>query len=130
MAETKRRRPVITMKKDNELIAEFDGWVKHPEMNKGSRIQWIHPKYSTKLSSTLSIPTTPENMKYPTSWDWLMPVVHKILKTTSPKEGQGWSWEYKELEKTRVGNSIEYVYERVIQFIKWYNTHLPEQEKI
>ena len=63
---------------DNEVIAWFDGWNRNPDINKGSRIQWTHPKYSTKLSDTLSIPTTPENMKYSTSWEWLMDVWYKF----------------------------------------------------
>lgn len=49
---------------------------------------------------------TDGEMEYHESWDWLMPVVHKILHTTQPFEGEGWSYEYKELEKTRIGNKI------------------------
>lgn len=74
---------------DNELIAEFDGWIRNPDYNKGSRIQWTHPKYSTKLSDTLYIPTTPESMKYATSWDWLMPVVEKIKSGSYGREAFG-----------------------------------------
>ena len=61
------------------------------------------------------------SLQYNTSWDWLMPVVHKILKTTEPEKG-GWSYEYIELEKTRVGNSIDYVYMKVVEFIKRHNS--------
>jgi len=54
------------------------------------------------------------------SWDWLMPVVHKILKTELPKKN-GWSYEYVQLEATRIGNSVDFVYMKVVEFLKQYN---------
>lgn len=94
---------------DNELIAEFMGL----------------PLTKTEIAFTSGLREVPfQNWQYNTSWDWLMPVVHKILKTTEPLLGQGWSHEYIELDKTRVGNSIEYVYYRVVRFIKWYNENI------
>lgn len=91
---------------DNELIAEFMGL----------------PLTKDVPAFTGGFKTVPFwDWKYDTSWDWLMPVVEKILKTTEPLNGKGWSWEYKNLEQTRIGNSIEYVYARVVEFIKWYN---------
>jgi hypothetical protein len=55
--------------------------------------------------------------RYNESWDWLMPVVHKIVKTELP-EKRGWSYEYLQLESTRIGNSIDYVYMKVVEFLK------------
>jgi len=56
-----------------------------------------------------------DSLQYETSWDWLMPVVHKILNTTEPEKTD---YEYFELEKTTVGQSIDYVYMKVVEFLK------------
>jgi hypothetical protein len=101
----------------SELVALYDGWYKGDLPNNG-KVIWLHPDKSTRLSDTLQLPTTSETFKkYSESWDWLMPVVHKIVKTEMP-EKRGWSYEYLQLESTRIGNSIDYVYMKVVEFLK------------
>jgi len=63
----------------NKLIGIFDGWYQK-ELPKNGDINWFHPVYSTKITNSVTIPTRPENFKYHTSWDWLMPVVEKISR--------------------------------------------------
>lgn len=57
-----------------------------------------------------------EGMKFHCRWDWLMPVVNKILEV---------SWEMNHEEEFYLVRdcipSIKTTYEAVIEFIKWYN---------
>ncbi len=101
----------------NELIAkfmgfssietEFDIFWNPPNLPKATLEKWRHHS---------------NGLLFDSSWDWLMPVVHKILKTTAPPFGKCWSYEYIELEKTRIGNSIDHIYIKVLEFIKRYNS--------
>ncbi len=65
-----------------------------------------------------------EAPEYDTSWDWLMPVVEKILNTCA---------EIDELEKAAIiTDQVPYIdcaYEEVVNFIKWYN-NIPEPETL
>lgn len=118
----------------NRLIAEFmgyavdnNGYHKNGEYvdNKGS-------KHYTGL--------TIKEVKYHTSWDWLMPVVEKIetieipdyylpecyfIVTIEPgycvisENGEAPMVEYQDQESPK----ISIVYEAVIEFIEWYNTN-------
>jgi len=65
--------------KDNKLIAEFMGAVGTPMYNP--------TEWDVYITGCLDVDSdnenaqhfyTPEEMKYHTSWDWLMPVVQKI----------------------------------------------------
>ena len=92
--------------KDNKLIAEFMGIeVKDDDAYldevKAMRKSGIHIDFNGYTTSEL---------KYHTSWDWLMPVVHKSKGTS----GQS-------IFMMEIGLPIEYVYERVVEFIKQYN---------
>lgn len=69
------------------------------------------------------------NNDFVITWSELMPVVHKILKTIEPPRGQGWPYCYIQLEAARVGNSIEYVYQRTIEVIRWYNENMTTESK-
>lgn len=104
------------MKKDNELIAKFMG---------GSLEERRIITYGGARTGKWTFPDGlwcyNDQLDYDTSWSRLMPVVEKILKTSDPAEN-GWPYEYLALEKTRIGNSIQYVYQRVVSFIKWYNS--------
>lgn len=101
----------------NELITEGQALV--------ALFMGFKPQKSS-LGNTYSHPDlmgvyggTGMKFKYDTSWDWLMPVVHKILKATEPTgEDGGWSYEYIQLEKTRVGNTIDFVYMKVVEYLK------------
>lgn len=67
-------------------------------------------------------------LKYSTSWDWLMPVVEKIAKLCLETD---WGSPKKLDEMLEVWNSLSYeisgvpkidkVYNQAVEFIKWYN---------
>ncbi len=93
---------------NNRLIAEFMG------MNLG-----------VPNDNSVMIQMTPqgnevvpiESMEYHTSWDWLMPVVRKILTNEH----------YIDLtQRENIMGSLPYgieddTYDAVVEFIKWYN---------
>ena len=59
----------------------------------------------------------PENeMRYDTSWDWLMPVVQKCFDTQQPEEGQHYF-----INESLLTMDIGVVYDRVVEFIKTFN---------
>lgn len=62
-------------------------------------------------------------LNYHTSWDWLMPVVHKIVADYEFNEQEELSDnEYRESLMDIVPfGIISDVYESVVEFIKWYN---------
>lgn len=64
-----------------------------------------------------------EELLYYTSWDWLMPVVEKIL--CLGLEGKEWDSHYEKIHDALWGINIEAVYTAVIEFIKWYNLTKP-----
>ena len=91
--------------KENKLIAEFMELPKVPcnigtedgHFNEGYK----HPK--------VDVPIIPSGMQYKYSWDWLMPVIAKIVEDY----GSGWSFEE--------GYDLEVRYKSVVNFIKEYN---------
>lgn len=103
----------IRNKTDNELIAEFMDLKTRKISLLSDNDLTVYYKDSAK--DWFNLPD------YDKSWDSLMPVVEKILKTTEPPPGQGWLYEYIQLETARVGNSIEYIYQCVVSFIHHYN---------
>jgi len=62
-----------------------------------------------------------ESVLYHSCWDWLMPVVAKCIITDIP--GRPWSKSERFYSYLSVNDfvNIDYVYEAVVQFIKWYN---------
>ena len=80
--------------KSNKLIAEFMG------VNVGEYTSY--PEESpTQYTAT--------DLEYDTSWDWLMPVVHKIKE------------EDLDFDALEIGLPIHDVYKAVVEFIKEYN---------
>jgi len=88
--------------KDNKLIAEFMGYDISTIASSGVEVVEFESK-----------DTRVENLKYHTSWDWLMPVVHKIKSTS----GQG-------VFMMEIGLPIEHVYKRVVEFINEHNKYI------
>ena len=76
------------MNDNNTLIAEFMG------------IDYVD--IDTYLETNKELP-------YHTSWDWLMPVVHKIKESDL------------DFDVLEIGLPIEDVYNAVVEFIKGYN---------
>lgn len=109
------------MKTDNELIAEFMEWshCNGPSCIESDNLCWC------KNDGHSYIPK--KDLKFDTSWDWLMPVVEKI----NSLNGVSYTIEGKcAMEIGRNGcriafytsdSMIETVYKAVVEFIKWYN---------
>jgi len=56
-------------------------------------------------------------LKFHSSWDWLMPVVSEVGKSSDENTLEI----IKDIEYGLINVSIGNVYEGVIEFIKWYN---------
>jgi len=98
------------MKDDNKLIAEFMGAVGTPKYNP--------TEWDVYITGCLDVDSddenaqhfyTPDEMKYHTSWDWLMPVIAKIVNDY----GEGWSFEE--------SYDLSVRYQSVVNFIKECN---------
>ena len=92
------------MKDFNILIAEFMGLTEPFELPQHGTIR---PNGDFKTEFTV------EQLKYHSSWDWLMPIVEKIEQVN---EGVP-----KELINLSLFSYREEVYKAVVEFIKWYN---------
>ena len=57
-----------------------------------------------------------DELKYHSSWDWLMPVAEKCLTTNEPTDGQHYF-----INDALLTCNIDVVYDRVVEFIKEYN---------
>jgi len=85
---------------NNKLIAEFMGLVVSDRDN-----------YTSELHTNVDA-----DLKYHTSWDWLMPVAEKCLTTDEPSDGQHYF-----INDALLTCNIEVVYDRVVEFIKEHN---------
>lgn len=114
----------------NKLIAEFmDGYKRYYSDTLG--MVWDHEYYTPPLAGG----KCDEDLKYHSSWDWLMPVVEKIesLKfdvringVTDHAGGLHQScyiedWKSDDVAKYHSSSKIESVYKAVVEFIKWHN---------
>jgi hypothetical protein len=112
---------------DNELIAEFMG----AERREGPRafnpdqtiVQWIikgnpYNQHRDDVKHWYQ----PVELKYHESWDWLMPVVHKIKEVCpSAFEFDNDTGPNSAFAILQVCDPIEDIYKQVVEFIKWYN---------
>lgn len=64
---------------DNELIAQFMGLVRLESDATYNLPQYYRPEKDKRKKG--SFVGYPDQLKYATSWDWLMPVVEKIAET-------------------------------------------------
>ena len=109
--------------KDNKLIAEFMGAVGTPKYNP--------TEWDVYITGCLDVDSddenaqhfyTPDEMKYHTSWDWLMPVVQKIESLGYVFTIQGGKAEYGEMiSETRcfiAEDKLSSTYKAVVEFIK------------
>ena len=95
------------MEKNNKLIAEFMGCT-HP-FNDITDATLYLVSHGTFNSSEL---------KYDTSWDWLMPVANEIIKS---RDEQNADWDLTDLKYALQTTNIQLVYKAVVKFIKDYN---------
>lgn len=94
------------MNNDNKLIAEFMGWT---PCDPNDSTMYTNPTNGALHSSH-------SDMRFHTSWDWLMPVVQKCFDTQQPEEGQHYF-----INESLLTMKIEVVYDRVVEFIKEVN---------
>ena len=119
----------------NRLIAEFLNWDRHgdSQMFEVPNLYPIYPKGHE--AQTGWIADYPENMQFHNSWDWLMPVVFKIRHDRDiiiflPKNGiEKSATPFIEASgkviRTLPKIDIYLTYRAGVEFIKWYNSHLP-----
>lgn len=110
------------MKTDNELIAEFMG-MKHQIQVGPFGGEYLYVK--NPVTKEFEIP------KFEISWDWLMPVVEKINKTSYGavhlNRSEIFLHRYTRKKREELldfrhdGSMIEATYKAVVEFIKWYN---------
>tara|TARA_B110000858_G_scaffold103773_1_gene118898 strand:- start:56 stop:301 length:246 start_codon:yes stop_codon:yes gene_type:complete len=81
------------MDKDNRIIAKF---MEYPDLGKEGDFFYL---------------------KYHDSWDWLMPVVEKIMWDNDIEDNQCTN-----IAEALCDAKIDRVYEAVVKFIKTYNT--------
>jgi hypothetical protein len=93
--------------KDNKIIAEFMG------MELGDDKTMYYDD-----AENLHPPTPINELKHHTSWDWLMPVANKIIKS---RDEQNTDWDLNNLKYALQTTNIEYVYKAVVKFINEYN---------
>ena len=87
--------------KDNKLIAEFMGLECEEErFPKEGNLYWIGDDWVNTW-----------NMKYHTSWDWLMPVIDKCYQEHMSKH----------IAEAVMTCNINEAYKVVVEFIKEYN---------
>ncbi len=94
---------------NNKLIAEFMGMI------------------TSENDSSMMIFKTPngndiiylDELKYHTSWDWLMPVVYKILWLEDYEDES-----YEDIHSGLTNALLSQTYEAVVEFIKEHNTQI------
>jgi hypothetical protein len=101
------------MKTDNEIIAEFMNCRKD-DVN-GTIC------YAVTFGRYVNMWVSPGQMQYDTSWEWLMPVLEKILKDRPEGETMQWPYVYKVIADTRIGTPLNIVFERVVNYVKTQN---------
>jgi hypothetical protein len=118
---------------DNELIAEFMGLVRRPANAYYNLPQWWQPVKDKRQRGEFV--GYPEQLKYNSSWDELMPVVEKINSFDKtgvciyPKHciisvdgtAQAGAHDFSSGELPIDGILIKIVHLSVTNYIKWYN---------
>ena len=101
----------MTIEESNKLIAEF------------MEFEPITEKYfeDNGFENEKQMIIDHVSCKYSTSWDWLMPVVRKIIDICIEDDDHFLSDEYTSLLETIPLANIEDSYKIVIEFIQYYN---------
>lgn len=111
---------------DNKLIALFMGGLTS-EMNnrivQGYQDMWL-PIHGICNWTTVELGNG-QTLQYHKSWDWLKPVIDKIIEQIGIKEitectDIEW-YQYSRICDMRMNIKIEQAYYHVVEFIKWYN---------
>ena len=95
---------------ENKLIAEFMG---------GELVDQIYPGVYRYRNITPDSLILPRDLEYDTSWDWLMPVIKKIVNL--PLKPKSVEHLIVPLRDALLNVRIEDTHHYVVEFIKWYN---------
>lgn len=112
---------------DNELIAEFMGLEKcDPDLTYNLEHWRVASDDHTLRTAFVAYG---HQLKYHTSWDWLMPVVQKIdrmfVGSVDNEDLQDISHQVMCVTRHDISTSIHTIYRDVVEFIKWYNSQTP-----
>ena len=101
----------------NKLIAEFMGYrfYKHLPIKRDG---W---QLESNKDTALYLAHNDSDLKYHSSWDWLMPVIRKIKDTELSVYTEKGSYLVERIDEGITSVDIDNVFMRVIEFIKWYN---------
>jgi len=110
---------------DNKLIAEFMGY---PPMTDavddrtiaydiGGSIMNINNTHNENDDDVFH----PDDMKFHTSWDWLMPVIEKCLVGEAEQSDEISNTTIKNIYEGICNQDISHAYKSVVEFIKTYN---------
>ena len=98
-----------TIKENNKLIGEFMGDIFKTNFTVGSDLipeGWLRKRNNMHYG----------NLKYHSSWDWLMPCINKCI------ENDIWYSEWtNQLHDGLLDRDLEECWIAVVEFIKWYN---------
>ncbi len=100
----------------NKLIAEFMG------LEKNDFGYWVNKDYLFGAQLKLF----DFELKFHSSWDWLMPVIRRIIDTIGVKtinecDSEEW-FQSTRITKMYIGIDINLSHYYVVEFIKWYNS--------
>jgi hypothetical protein len=96
----------MTIEESNKLIADFMGL--ETELIDGYAVYKVGALHT--------------NVKYDSSWDWLMPVYQRIInEELYGKDAVGIKRVNKIYERLSCGVNIEVIWKAIVEFIKWYN---------
>tara|TARA_R110000823_G_scaffold214021_1_gene343831 strand:- start:40433 stop:40831 length:399 start_codon:yes stop_codon:yes gene_type:complete len=123
---------IMETTESNKLIAEFMGLI--PVDNNDS-LYWYQVKDEFYINKDFNYKnkvqyTTSDMLPYHLSWDWLMPVVKKIISIINGSDFESYNdWEdyyvvFNEVSFLEL--TLKDLYENVVEFIKWYNKQKTE----
>ena len=108
---------------DNKLIAEFMGLI---SVDNNDNRAWFQVEEEFYLNNEFRYKneiqyTTSDMLPYKESWDWLIPVLHKIGKIFNEEDTVCRQWAISFADYNLTDLSIGDSYETILEFIKWYN---------
>jgi len=107
---------IETIETGSELIAKFMGWTTNSKKS-----VYTYPLDDNSMFVGYKILTL--NLRYCSSWDWLVPVVHKCIFGTNLNSTNSDEWEHliKNIQSALSNCEITNLFDTVVEFINWYN---------
>ena len=111
------------IKNNNKLIAEFMGYKADPYFYIPNHSVLVRVPYTHEHETQEHF--TAEELKYHSSWDWLMPVFQKIIKHNQfacIDDTPVGEWRLiKSISSLSLGCTIKEAYDKAIEFINQFN---------